>query len=230
MLSTTISWARWCISCSLADSSISKRVFPQRADVIRQERFDIDHVGRQVVRGPPGIAGGKLIQRKPADQRKARQGAHDGLSVPEGPVAGNLRGGIAKRIVCHLVATELVGRFQHGDDIFRRHIGHDVVHLVPHVPPPGMKIFSRRRTSSRTCSGVPEANRPWVSHPPPQKVRSRPNSRRRKGSSSLEDLRFNLRQHVTITGHPHVQGRKQENTDCQIGDQSADDHNGERPL
>ena len=62
---------------------------PQSADVIGQERLDIDHVGRQVVRGPPGSADGKLIQRKPADQRKARHGARDGPLRPQKATSTN---------------------------------------------------------------------------------------------------------------------------------------------
>src|SRR5664280_1163577 len=42
-------------------------------------------------------------------------------------------------------------------------------------PPPGARSSIRRRTSSRTSDGVPNGRTRWVSTPPPQKTRSRPN-------------------------------------------------------
>lgn len=49
-------------------------------------------------------------------------------------------------------------------------------------------------------------------------------------SFSLLGFHFSFREHIMIASHPRVQGWKQENAHRQVGDQSADDYNGEWPL
>ena len=67
-------------------------------------------------------------------------------------------------------------RLEHGHDIFRRHVGHDVVDLLED------KASARRQNSDPFADvflhrfGRVKGSTVWVSQPPPQKTMSRPNS------------------------------------------------------
>jgi hypothetical protein len=73
------------------------------------------------------------------------------------------------------VAAVLGNGFESGHDVLGRDERLDVVDRGEEKPPPGARSSIRRRTSSRTSDGVPNGRTRWVSTPPPQKTRSRPN-------------------------------------------------------
>ena len=83
---------------SAADEVVVHRLaLPRDANLIGQESLRIDHLGSQVLGRTPASAGCEFLHREPTNQHEARERTPDRVSLPEGPVASDLRRIVAKR-------------------------------------------------------------------------------------------------------------------------------------